>query len=1676
MSAVKQLLDHKLLSSLSPLCDLSPDMLTELSAKSQVEQLANGATVFKRGARDPRTLYLIAGNLSLTDADGRRTTLKANSPQARSPIDDQGQRAGQRTLTVVASGAVTLLNIDTSLLEMLLDWGQKPGLTASAQEAQEDGDEDWMSRFLQSRVFLKLRAENIQAMMMRMEDIGVCAGDEIVKQGDSDDSYYVIARGRATVSRKASPDAPSMKLATLTAGTGFGEEALISNGQRNASVTMDEDGRLMRLSKDDFISLLVTPVLQYLSFNEAQAMQAADVEWLDVRALNEYSQGSLPDARNISLGELRLGLRKLNKLHKYIVYSNHANRSAAAVFLLSQQGLDAYVLADGLTAVPRTELVEVASAEAETLPEPTAPDNVVSMPGAPAGRAVSEERIEVLMSKAKTRVQQEMRRTQAAEDARKQAQAEVERLKSEADAARKAADEQMQLAADKARSDAERQAAQHRAEAMARQQAETEAAAQRAEAEAGRAAMAEQARQQAESEIERLKDESAAARREVEEQIRRSAEQAKQEAEKEIIHLKAEAEMARRRAEEQVSLAADKARSEAERELARQRAEAMTKQQDEVEGALQKAEQEAMRAQQAEEARRQAEEEIERMRLSAQETQRQMEEQSHLAVDQARTEAERDAARIRAEELAVKQAEIEVAMEKADAEAARATAAEEAKLQAEAEVARLKSEAEAVRIQAEEQARMAADQARSEAERQAAGIRAEEMARQQAKMEDMAQRAEEESRRARQAEEASLRAEAEIERLKVDAEVARMQVEEQAQRVADAARSEAERETARAQAAEAARQQAEAELDKLAQQAEQARLQAEVQAKLAADAARSEAERESARIRAEELAQQQAELEAMARRAEEGAQRAQQAEEARQQAEREIALRQEEAEKAASRAEEEAQRAQQAEEARQQAEQEIARRQEEVEKSARQAAEEARRAEEAEQARLALSEELAAMRAEAEAARAQVERQARLFAAAQRLEAEETAEQSALSSQHQAEQVKAQAEMAQAQETLAQQQEQLQRHESDAEQTRALLAEAEAARAEQEASARQAQAEAERSRQEAEAVHAEREAAVQAQREELAQRQREMEAAAREAQAEAERSRKAAEAVQRQAAEDVVRLKAEAEVARIQAEIEAKRSIAQAKKEAGRKQVAARAAEKARRSVAADRQRKQVDQQRAQRQREAREQALGSMGLDDLREGGLTDMLSDDAPVANTPPAAAAKEVSDESQLIDPEEVMRLEPEARQKGWVSDDFLWDATLGYRDDPNVDSMGSPADTVGVETPTPEPTPEPASTARPADKPAPAPVSEDVAATGEAAQFSSSEINRSIRPQVAPASDKSVKKRGGKGRLGLAALVTSIALAAGVFYITTSSDAPPELKQELEQLVGKGTETLGTIEEKVSSTLSTWTEGEGEPAAENAPPAKDSEAAMQRLRQRVQVIRDENQQVARDKALEKARRDAEQSLGGGAVANANANEATLGSAVEGAVDADGTAQASDEMRLKDVMQALEAEQVDGSLPESPADDALPVQGEAELPLTTTPAGDAGIDVVEVPAAEGLQVDTPEAAEVLSTTGVAPVAESSSAEASEILDSADSHDVEPAATGENNQDHALPVDAEPLAAEPVAGPVVGPVVEPVVESAPMEAGSADETLIESGPLETDPLVSDSSLPGEGEAAETP
>ena len=84
----------------------------------------------------------------------------------------------------------------------------------------------------------------------------VTAGEQIIRQGDPADFFYVIGDGRSRSLRLPSPAAPSRVLRQMGQGELFGEIGLLSRVPRTATVTAVSDGTLISLAGDAFLNLV----------------------------------------------------------------------------------------------------------------------------------------------------------------------------------------------------------------------------------------------------------------------------------------------------------------------------------------------------------------------------------------------------------------------------------------------------------------------------------------------------------------------------------------------------------------------------------------------------------------------------------------------------------------------------------------------------------------------------------------------------------------------------------------------------------------------------------------------------------------------------------------------------------------------------------------------------------------------------------------------------------------------------------------------------------------------------------------------------------------------------------------------------------------------------------------------------------------------------------------------------------------------------------------------------------------------------------------------------------------------------------------------------------------------------------------------------------------------------
>ena len=175
-TARKEQLEDKL-DLLVPINGLSHDVQAELLDHAEMLAVRRGQFVFRQGDRDDFTFYLLNGELDLY-SDEDLVQQMVGGTQSASHALSQLQ---PRQLSAKARTAVELLRVDRVMLERLVK--QTDSAAGTEVGDLETGDDvDWMTRLLQSELFARVPAANIQRIFTIMDSIQVAKGDMIINQ------------------------------------------------------------------------------------------------------------------------------------------------------------------------------------------------------------------------------------------------------------------------------------------------------------------------------------------------------------------------------------------------------------------------------------------------------------------------------------------------------------------------------------------------------------------------------------------------------------------------------------------------------------------------------------------------------------------------------------------------------------------------------------------------------------------------------------------------------------------------------------------------------------------------------------------------------------------------------------------------------------------------------------------------------------------------------------------------------------------------------------------------------------------------------------------------------------------------------------------------------------------------------------------------------------------------------------------------------------------------------------------------------------------------------------------------------------------------------------------------------------------------------------------------------
>ena len=315
----------------TPFKMLSQERLAEMINLVRFIEMQKDEIFQIRGGQGQDYLFVMEGKVeviwtgAIKSADAERTS-KRPVLLPQSPVSS----------TVVAKESSITCHADRETLDSLISWDGIVNLVGE--------EDDWLSARLEqvrnSLVFRRLPLEAVETAFKRLRTMEVRNGQEIIRQGELGDAYYIIADGSAEVFRRGIYGDTPRKVVDLEIGDTFGSEALISGKMRDETVRMSSDGTLLVLKSQDFQELIKKPLIRAVNSRIARAMLETEYELLDVRHVDEHEEECIPGSLNIPLHELRDRKDELNKGTKYVIYCYSQNRSTVAALFLTEHKFD----------------------------------------------------------------------------------------------------------------------------------------------------------------------------------------------------------------------------------------------------------------------------------------------------------------------------------------------------------------------------------------------------------------------------------------------------------------------------------------------------------------------------------------------------------------------------------------------------------------------------------------------------------------------------------------------------------------------------------------------------------------------------------------------------------------------------------------------------------------------------------------------------------------------------------------------------------------------------------------------------------------------------------------------------------------------------------------------------------------------------------------------------------------------------------------------------------------------------------------------------------------------------------------------------------------------------------------------------------------------------------------
>jgi CRP-like cAMP-binding protein/thioredoxin reductase len=221
----------------------SEDQLREMFLSVEPREVAPGAVVVRQNDYTDSVFLVRAGEVEISMVpEGKTEARRLARLGAGRFFGEMSLISGRRrNATVTAVEPSQLLEVPRKAMLKLL---------ASAPEVKATVDRTFMIRAFQGYLFPGVGESRLREVVECAEEMRLPRDRKVFEEGDEGDAFYLIRSGQVKVAKRSGDR--EIVLSYLTAGSFFGETALLSREPRTATVSTIFPTELIRLTRDDF--------------------------------------------------------------------------------------------------------------------------------------------------------------------------------------------------------------------------------------------------------------------------------------------------------------------------------------------------------------------------------------------------------------------------------------------------------------------------------------------------------------------------------------------------------------------------------------------------------------------------------------------------------------------------------------------------------------------------------------------------------------------------------------------------------------------------------------------------------------------------------------------------------------------------------------------------------------------------------------------------------------------------------------------------------------------------------------------------------------------------------------------------------------------------------------------------------------------------------------------------------------------------------------------------------------------------------------------------------------------------------------------------------------------------------------------------------------------------------